>query len=81
MANEPEVLLMERFAALDAQTKEQLQQFLLEIWQKTRKMLTITHDVEEAVFLSERIYLMSAFARRIQSEIMVELPLSRDFKI
>jgi NitT/TauT family transport system ATP-binding protein len=83
LANEPEVLLMdEPFGALDAQTKEQMQQFVLELWEKTRiTVLTITHDVEEAIFLSKRIYVMSARPGQIKEEILVDLPAHRDLEI
>ncbi len=83
LANEPEVLLMdEPFGALDAQTKEQMQQFVLELWQKTRiTVLTITHDVEEAIFLSQRIYVMSARPGQIKEEILVDLPAHRDLEM
>lgn len=69
LANEPEVLLMdEPFGALDAQTKEQMQVFLLDLWAKTKTtILTITHDVEEAVYLSERVYVMSSRPGQIQT--------------
>lgn len=82
LANEPEVLLMdEPFGALDAQTKEQMQQFLLQLWEKTHTtILMITHDVEEAIFLSERIYVMSAHPGQIKQEIPVNLPPGRDLE-
>ncbi|HIK54495.1 MAG TPA: ABC transporter ATP-binding protein [Synechococcales cyanobacterium M55_K2018_004] len=80
LANEPEVLLMdEPFGALDAQTKEQMQQFLLELWQQTHtSILMITHDIEEAVFLAQRIYVMHAHPGRIKQETTVDLPPQRD---
>lgn len=83
LANEPEVLLMdEPFGALDAQTKEQMQQFVLELWEKTRiTVLTITHDVGEAIFLSQRIYVMSARPGQIKEEIRVDLPAHRDLEM
>lgn len=83
LANEPEVLLMdEPFGALDAQTKEQMQQFLLELWKQTNTTIwMITHDVEEAVFLSQRIYVMSANPGQIKSEIAIALPEPRDVEI
>lgn len=83
LANEPEVLLMdEPFGALDAQTKEQMQQFVLELWEKTRiTVLTITHDVEEAIFLSQRIYVISARPGQIKEEIHVDLPAHRDLEM
>ena len=83
LANEPEVLLMdEPFGALDAQTKEQMQQFLLEIWEQTHTtVLMITHDVEEAIFLSQRIYVMSSHPGRLQLEIPVNLPANRHLEI
>jgi NitT/TauT family transport system ATP-binding protein len=73
MATEPEVLLLdEPFGALDAQTRSSMQEFLLDVWRETSKtILMVTHDVEEAVFLSQRIYVMSAHPGRIVKEIVV----------
>lgn len=83
LANEPEVLLMdEPFGALDAQTKEQMQQFLLELWKQTHTtVLMITHDVEEAIFLSQRIYVMGSHPGRLQLEMPVNLPADRHLEI
>jgi NitT/TauT family transport system ATP-binding protein len=83
LANEPAVLLMdEPFGALDAQTKEQMQQFLLELWEQTHiTVLMITHDVEEAIYLSQRVYVMGAHPGRIESEIPIQLPEHRDLEI
>ena len=83
LANEPEVLLMdEPFGALDAQTKEQMQQFLLELWEQTQTtILMITHDVEEAVFLSQRLYVMNTNPGQIKEEIAIALPESRDVEL
>ena len=83
LANEPEVLLMdEPFGALDAQTKGQMQQFLLELWEQTRTtVLMITHDVEESIFLSQRIYVLSTHPGRIKEEIKIDLPQQRDLEI
>ncbi|BAU11639.1 ABC transporter-like protein [Leptolyngbya sp. NIES-3755] len=83
LANEPAVLLMdEPFGALDAQTKEQMQQFLLELWEQTHvTVLMITHDVEEAIFLSQRVYVMSARPGRMKLEVPVNLPEHRDLEM
>ncbi|OLP20428.1 ABC transporter ATP-binding protein [Leptolyngbya sp. 'hensonii'] len=83
LANEPAVLLMdEPFGALDAQTKEQMQQFLLELWERTHvTVLMITHDVEEAIYLSQRVYVMGSRPGYIQSEITIPLPEHRDLDI
>ncbi|HEY9643796.1 MAG TPA: ABC transporter ATP-binding protein [Coleofasciculaceae cyanobacterium] len=83
LANEPAVLLMdEPFGALDAQTKEQMQQFLMELWEQTHTtVLMITHDVEEAIFLSQRIYVMSSRPGRIKLEAPIDLPEHRDLEM
>jgi NitT/TauT family transport system ATP-binding protein len=79
LTSQPKILLMdEPFGALDVQTKESMQQFLLDLWQRTStSILMITHDVREAVFLSQRIYVMTARPGTIQAEIQVELGSSR----
>jgi NitT/TauT family transport system ATP-binding protein len=72
----------EPFGALDAQTKEQMQQFLLELWEKTHvTVLMITHDVEEAIYLSQRVYVMDVNPGRIKSEITIPFPEHRDLDI
>jgi NitT/TauT family transport system ATP-binding protein len=80
LANEPSVLLMdEPFGALDAQTRNILQQELLEIWQKKNiTILFVTHSVDEAVFLADKIVLMSARPGIIKEIIHVDLPRPRD---
>lgn len=79
-AVEPEVLLMdEPFGALDAQTRAQLQEELLKTWQKEQKTcFFITHDVDEAVILAQRVVIMSARPGRIKEIIDVDIPYPRD---
>lgn len=76
LACEPGILLMdEPFGALDVQTKEAMQQFLLEIWRRTgTTILAITHDVAEAVYLSRRIYVLTARPGRVRAELPISLP-------
>ncbi|VEP11764.1 taurine transporter subunit; ATP-binding component of ABC superfamily [Hyella patelloides LEGE 07179] len=83
LATNPKILLMdEPFGALDIQTKENMQQFLLEIWRRTGcTILMITHDVREAVFLSQRVYVLSARPGTVKEEIVIELPSDRDYQI
>jgi NitT/TauT family transport system ATP-binding protein len=80
LALEPAVLLMdEPFAALDAQTREMLQEEILSIWrQSNRTVLFITHSVQEAVYLGSRIAVMTARPGRIKTIIDVGLPYPRD---
>jgi len=75
LANEPQVLLLdEPFGALDAQTREALQVFLLQLWEETKKTIVmITHDLDEAIFLSQRVYALSARPGRVKAEIPITL--------
>lgn len=83
LATNPKILLMdEPFGALDIQTKENMQQFLIDIWHKTGcTILMITHDVQEAVFLSQRVYVLSARPGTVKEEIKIDLPRDRDYQI
>jgi len=80
LATAPELLLMdEPFAALDAQTREQLQLELTRIWQADRvTVLFVTHDIEEAVFLSDRVVTMTGRPGTVRSVLDVPLPRPRD---
>ena len=73
LATGPEVLLLdEPFGALDAQTKSLMQDFLLGLWRETgTTILMVTHDVEEAIFLAQRIYVLSSHPGRVKREIAV----------
>ncbi len=75
----PEVLLMdEPFASLDAQTREEMQNFLLSLWENlSHTIIFVTHDVTEAVTLADRILVMSKDPGRIREEIRVDLPRPR----
>lgn len=79
LANNPSVLLMdEPFGALDAQTRELMQESLLKLWEQNRTtLLFVTHDIGEAVFLADRILLMSARPGRIIADIPVTIPRPR----
>jgi NitT/TauT family transport system ATP-binding protein len=83
LANEPRVLLMdEPFGALDAQTRVLMQQLLLDVWERSKMtILFVTHDIEEAVFLADRIYVMDVNPGRIATELAVDLPRPRHFDV
>jgi sulfonate transport system ATP-binding protein len=80
LANDANILLMdEPFGALDALTREQLQRELLQIWTRTRvTVIFVTHSVEEAVLLADRVLVMSAGPGRIENDIKIDLPRPRD---
>jgi NitT/TauT family transport system ATP-binding protein len=75
LATGPKVLLLdEPFGALDAQTRVIMQQILNNIWQRLKtSVLFVTHDIDEAIFLSDRVYCMTARPGRIKAEILIPL--------
>lgn len=76
------MLLDEPFGKLDALTRMQMQQWLLGMWQKFRQtLLFITHDVDEAILLSDRIYVMTPRPGRILAEVKVDIPRPREYSI
>ena len=81
LVNSPSVLLMdEPFAALDAQTRHMMQEMLLGIWDDLKTtVIFVTHDIEEAIFLGDRICTMGVHPGRIKSEIPIDLPRPRHF--
>ncbi len=83
LANDPEVLLMdEPFGALDAQTRAFMGELLLDIWQKSPKtILFVTHDIDEALFLGDRVYVMTARPGRFRAEVSLVLPRPRTLEV
>ncbi|MDR1036801.1 MAG: ABC transporter ATP-binding protein [Deltaproteobacteria bacterium] len=79
LAYDPAVLLMdEPFAAVDAQTRETLQDELMRIWEKTRKTIVfVTHSIDEAILLADRVVVMSPNPGRIRAVVDIELPRPR----
>lgn len=80
LVNDPKILLMdEPFAALDAQTRARLQQEVARLWMETRKtVFFVTHSVEEAVLLGDRVITMTAFPGRLKADVRIALPRPRD---
>ena len=80
LANQPRILLMdEPFGALDAQTRARMQAHLLEIWRKIDiTIVFITHDLDEAIFLADRILVLSAHPGQVQELIEVPVPHPRN---
>jgi NitT/TauT family transport system ATP-binding protein len=83
LAIDPEILLMdEPFAALDAQTREIMQTELLRIWERGQKtVLFVTHQIDEAVFLSDRVLVFARRPGRLQAEVKIPLPRPRNLAI
>lgn len=79
LAYDPEVLLMdEPFAAVDAQTRETLQDELLRIWDETKKtIIFVTHSIEEAVFLADRVAVLTANPGKLREIVPIDLPRPR----
>lgn len=77
LANDPQILLMdEPFGALDSQTRLQMQQLLLQVWGNSRKTVVfVTHDIDEAILLADRIYVMGARPGRIRE--VLDVPIAR----
>lgn len=83
LATDPDVLLMdEPFAALDAQTRDIMQTELLEIWDRTKKtVLFVTHSIEEAAYLSDRVIVMTTRPGKTKSVITIDLSRPRDYEM
>ncbi len=83
LANNPDVLLLdEPFGALDAQTRSLMQELLTQVWEELHKtILFVTHDVEEAIFLSDRVFVMTARPGRLKAEIAIPLPRPRSYEL
>jgi len=83
LAFDPKVLLMdEPFGALDAQTRELMQAELTRLWDQTGKTVVfVTHDIEEAVYLGDRVVVLTARPARVKEEVEIALPRPRDLDI
>ena len=83
LAFDPKVLLMdEPFGALDAQTRELMQEELMRVWERTRKTIVfVTHDIEEAVYLGDRVVVLTARPGRVREEVKIDLPRPRGLEI
>jgi NitT/TauT family transport system ATP-binding protein len=83
LANNPAILLLdEPFGALDAQTRSLMQELLTQVWEELHQtILFVTHDVEEAIFLSDRVFVMTARPGRIKAEIDIPLERPRSYEL
>jgi NitT/TauT family transport system ATP-binding protein len=83
LTTDPDILLLdEPFGALDAQTREFMQQELLKVWAQTNKTaLFVTHDIKEAVYLSDRVLVFSARPAKVKLEVLVDIPRPRSLHV
>jgi len=83
LAFDPKVLLMdEPFGALDAQTRETMQEEVTRLWERTGKTIVfVTHDIEEAVYLGDRVVVLTARPGRIREEVKIDLPRPRPLEV
>jgi ABC-type nitrate/sulfonate/bicarbonate transport system ATPase subunit len=83
LANDPKILLLdEPFGALDNQTRALMQELLLGIWEKARKtVLFVTHDIDEAIFMANRVLVMTARPGRVKCDIAIDLPHPRHYTV
>jgi NitT/TauT family transport system ATP-binding protein len=83
LAAEPDVLLLdEPFASLDAQTREIMQAELLRVWRETKKTAVfVTHQIDEAVYLSDRVLVLTVRPGRLKEEVVVDLPRPRELSL
>jgi NitT/TauT family transport system ATP-binding protein/sulfonate transport system ATP-binding protein len=83
LANDPKILLLdEPFGALDNQTRALMQELLLGIWEADRKtVLFVTHDIDEAIFMANRVAVMTARPGRIKSDVRIDLPHPRHYTV
>lgn len=83
LANDPKILLLdEPFGALDNQTRALMQELLLGIWEADRKtVLFVTHDIDEAIFMANRVLVMTARPGRVKCDIPIDLPHPRHYTV
>jgi NitT/TauT family transport system ATP-binding protein len=83
LANDPKILLLdEPFGALDNQTRSLMQELLLGIWETERKtVLFVTHDIDEAIFMANRVVVMTARPGRIKTDLAIDLPHPRHYTV
>ena len=83
LANDPDILLLdEPFGALDMQTRGVMQELLLDVWQKSPKMIImVTHDIDEAIFLADRVAIMSARPGQIKEILDIDIRRPRDYHV
>ena len=80
LANDPKILLLdEPFGALDSQTRRTMQKLLLRVWEHDHKTVAfVTHDIDEAILLGDRVIVMTARPGRVKADIAIEIPRPRD---